>query len=235
MWLVGNNVLNVYVSTHSIRAVRGDKIAFHTVNNPWDDSITEFRSWLSDQEHKPKLRVWLSGGLCRPFLLTPPDGINKSIDLIAIASATASAATGLAGPCTAKIDKHHNDVQFIAIAMPSQVLTRLRELSALSIQPWWAPAFSRLLKNAPTARSISIQDDDSITLLAGSQTSFQVATTISPINDPNSGQAALDRVMFSHALSAIECSIRLNFASTPTEEDSLDLRIPFWQWAKVIA
>lgn len=234
MWLAGSKALDVYLSTRSLRVANGGELLVDSMAEGFESAISILCEWLESQNNKHRLRIWLSGGLCRPFLMKIPEGVKATEELITIASANATEATGLAPPCTVRISGKTSEAKIMAVATSSHVLGGLQSLRAMSIRPWWAAALSSALNESPNLNSISIQDDDSVTLLVGKDESYQLAATVSPVVDQPTAQGALTRLMFTHHISlSAGCNIHLDFAKASTANDSTAMQLPLQSWVRM--
>jgi hypothetical protein len=142
----------------------------------------------------PALRIWLSGGLARPFLVGPVAGLRRWHEAMALASAAAPEATGLTGSCRTVLEGWPGDRAALAIAVPTPLLERIdqeaRRLrqSVQSIRPWWCRMVESASAPAAAGETLAIEDSDALTILREQAGQFVLARTYSP--RPSADQVA---------------------------------------------
>lgn len=161
-----------------------------------------------------KLRIWLSGGLARPFLLNVPAKIID-VEALRIAESMASAQTGLVRSCKVWVEKPNKSGQRVAVAVHADQLQAIldrvagsnpgqgaprRKLQLLSIRPWWAEVLGEGVRHKKELQGIAVQDCDSLTVLTGKHHQaktnsklVETAQTLSPVADQATADAALMR------------------------------------------
>jgi len=164
-----------------------------------------------ERRSKSKLRVWLSGGLSRPFLLTAPPRVSET-KLRRIAAGLACEQTGLEGECRLWMEDGGRAGARLVVAVPSPVLQALSarlegpkraRTHLLSIRPWWVDVLRVALHGNDGLRALAVQDCDSLTLLAGSGRQFDAAQTLTPLFDLQTAEAALARKLVTLDLDAV--------------------------------
>jgi hypothetical protein len=142
---------------------------------------------------RARLRIWLSGGLARPFVVGPVAGLRRWHEAVALASAAAADATGLAEPCRVVLESWPGEQAALAVAAPAPTLqdieqeTQRLRLPVQSIRPWWCA----LLERSPSqlsAQALAIEDRDALTILRERAGQFVLARTYAP--KPSADQVA---------------------------------------------
>lgn len=126
MWLVGNNKpVDIYLGSRALLITRGEQCLCQLKVDRFEEALDALRIWQGGAE-RSKVRVWLSGGLCRPFVLPDVSGAKDLAELTAIARSIAATQTGLEGECEVWLD------------LPNTLLHRLWSALGLdSIKPLW--------------------------------------------------------------------------------------------------
>jgi hypothetical protein len=202
---------DVYVGSRGFAVCRGvEKLHARWVAD-LRESLQALATWLSEDEAKRKLRIWLSGGLCRPFLVSSVPGISGEEEWRRIATAMAPMQCGLEPPCRVWLSppekKGHARV---AVALEEAVLTRLLEVvqaaarkhRIASIRPWWSEVLRLALQREPAAPVLAVRDCDALTVLVGSGQQFDSAATLSPVFDAETAEAALARMLMTADVAA---------------------------------
>lgn len=206
MWSVGSRPRDVYLGTRAIAACRGDEVLLAQQIVGLESALLALRAWLQATPARGDLRLWLSGGLCRPFVFQPTPELKSRGERLVVAAAMAPDRTGLAGPCAVWLDRAKPIDPCIAVAL--NVSDRDAILGAvvqanpgrnriLSIRPWWGDALRAVLREEPGMSNLAIHDCDSITALSGPGERFDTAITLAPVFDRQSADAALARMRLS--------------------------------------
>lgn len=205
MWWAGSRAVDLYLGTRAIAACRGDASLFaHFVGGP-DQARTVLDASLRELPRRTSLRVWLSGGLCRPFLLQPVAGIRGAAEWQRVAEALGPTQTGLSQACDLWVETRPRSDGRIAAAVPRDVLLGLqqsveqadRRLRISSIAPWWAEVLRAALKREPQVSAVAVHDCDSLVLLSGQGDAFDSATALTPVLNADTAGAALARQLLS--------------------------------------
>lgn len=209
MWWVGSRTFDVYLGTRAVVVCSKGLRVFEQAVDGFDSAIMTLARWNSEQGTRLRLKLWLSGGLCRPFLIPAVTGIRGEGELISIAKMLATQGTGLAGPCKVWVDRGKPGKHLVGVALDESTLIRILGLFSkagapkgriVSIRPLWSEALRIVARRRPIATAIALQDCDSITLVAGSAAGFDVATTTTPVFDQDSAKAAVTRILLSEGL-----------------------------------
>jgi hypothetical protein len=156
---------------------------------------------------RPKLRIWLSGGFARPFLIGPVAGLRRWSETVALASAAASDATGLTEPCRVVLEDWPGEQAALATAVPLAILdhigqhTRQAGLAIQSMRPWWCRRLDQL---SPTGAddAIAIEDGDALTMLRGQAGGFVLARTYAPRPPADQLEPIVARTALSEGINA---------------------------------
>jgi len=178
-----------------------------------------------------RLRLWLSGGLCRPFIVPSVQGVKDDAEVRAVASAMAPQLTGLVGPCTVFVESRTAKAPVMAIAVQEDRIQKIHDLMAsstrkpklLSIRPWWAEVLRHSLLREPTLAALGVQDCDSMTVLVGREADgFDSATTYSPVIDQGTAQSVLMRALLSSDVADNSELVGRLVVDRPREDDGLE-------------
>ena len=217
MWWAGNSGADVYIGTRAAGVARGEDVVVLARVDGLAAALELVAAKLESQSRRLRLRVWLSGGLCQPFMLPPLDGISAEGERQKIALALASRQTTLGDDCQVWIDASSCSAASLAVAIGrSTTETLLSGLSrngrVISVRPWWAEVLrAGLALRGPSLTTIGIQDCDSLTVLAGAGSKFENAGVITPMSDDTASRAAWTRaLMAGDALMAGACYARMD-------------------------
>jgi hypothetical protein len=202
VWWVGT-LLDVYLGTRGVAICRDTTREWSAVCNDVDDGIRKLRARLEESGGRLRIRLWLSGGLCRPFLVPVIGGVRNVAEALRIAEAMAENATGLQGPCKVWVEAGQPSASRVAVALSATVLSAGLGLSTghrcrvVSVRPWWSEVLRSAMRRNPRPTAISVQDCDSVTIFIGESGSFDVASTVAPVHDAESAQTAFVRAAVS--------------------------------------
>lgn len=208
MWSVGSRVSDVYLGTRALAVCEEGASVLALDVCGFAAGLEALAQWLNSAPHRQRLRLrlWLSGGLCRPFIMPAVQGVANAAEAKAVATTLAPQHTGLTGPCTVFVERSAATEPVLAIATQDDRLRQMRNLLAsherkprvLSIRPWWAEVLRHSLRREPALSALGVQDCDSMTILIGNLTGgFETVATYSPVTDEATAQSALTRALLS--------------------------------------
>jgi len=119
----------------------------------------------------PKVKIWLSGQLARPFLFGPVQGLKSDAEAREIARAKVRDSTSLEKALDVRIDGDPRREPAVATVVSNETVKRVQRLVAgvglrsVSIRPWWAAA-TVLPTASADATLLAVHDGESLTLLA---------------------------------------------------------------------
>ena len=180
-----------------------------------------------------RLRIWWSGGLCRPFLLEPPDNLASEEELLQLAAALAPKRSALNAPCRVWMDTAVEGKRLVVAVAESTWLacTEMTERAGWQIAtagPWWADALRIGLVGGPID-AISVRDCDSVTVLGGADDRFERATTYSPIVGDQDATSVMHRISAAPGTvgpALVQFDLRL---AAPASMQPIDA-MPFGAW-----
>lgn len=202
MWWAGSKPFDVYLGTRAVAACGGKEVLLFEETLSLEAGLGALSAWCASAPTRSAVRVWLSGGLCRPFLVPPVAGVKSHDERWRVAASMAAERTGLIGELDVWLDEARHDIATLAVALDQSFLPHLqsalvanskRRLRLASLRPWWAD----VLRAHAGAQAVAVKDCDSLTLLMGADQGFELATTVSPVLDEESGRAALSRLLLS--------------------------------------
>lgn len=218
MWSVGSDKIDVYLGATAVGMAHGGRLIGWTMDGDlwsavagWSELVrpTGWRRWS-----RPRVRVWLSGGLAPPFLVTPPEGLTSWFELERIARAqaarTGSAATSFPMPMVlgetdaapSKVPVVHVESwpgpgAALCVACNALLIDLVygvlgARFSVHSIRPWWALALAAARGFATS--SFVARDADSLVFLACDDTGgWRAAERIATTNGEAEARGALLR------------------------------------------
>jgi len=196
--------------------------------NDTDAALAALSPPLAKLGGRSKLRIWLSGGLCRPFIVPAVPGIRGTVEWQRTAAALAPQRTGLAGPCRVWVDAVKGDAPRVAVVMQESWFEQLmafveanrtRGHSLASIRPWWADVLRAAHARDPQLRAMATQDCDSLTVLVSAppnEGGFSLASTLTPVTDRDAAESALARLLLSADVDAAQ-SLTARLIQQPQE------------------
>jgi hypothetical protein len=234
VWWAGSKVHDLYLGTRRLAVCQGMQNLLMQGTADLDASFSTLAGWLADTRTALRLRVWLSGGLCRPFLLPAVAGLSRGEELSRAAGAMASERCGLPGPCRvwrASSPRPSPEAGEVAVAVQEALLQRLEEAvyqagrkhRIMSLRPWWSDLLRQALQRDPALPMLAVRDCDALTLLAGTGNHFDMATTFSPVIDDDAAQAALARATLTASVAAeavLRATLRLQPPGSATQAAS---------------
>ncbi|MDY0743346.1 hypothetical protein SNE35_02455 [Paucibacter sp. R3-3] len=144
---------------------RGEIVLCEGVPN-WETGLEQLLDALESYPRE-RIRLWLSGGLCRPFLVACVDGVESSQEWELVAQTLAAEATGLSEPCDVWLEKVAGG-QRLAVALEQSVKQQILKsfggrLRALG--PWWNEVQRTAMKKDRNLTTLVVLDCDAVTIL----------------------------------------------------------------------
>jgi hypothetical protein len=173
---------------------------------------TKGRGWA-----QPRVRVWLSGALARPFVLTPVAGLKGKVEARAMALAMAQEATGLEPGCDVCLDSVPKSAPALSVVTPSELrleiagIAKALRVNIESLRPWWAGALGEALASDARLELFAAQDTEAVTVLVAKENVWLSANTYTP--NPNGVQleALVTRRLFADGVETkAACRVRLD-------------------------
>jgi hypothetical protein len=190
----------------------------------WTQEIAAARG---SRWRRVRVDLWLSGGLARPFLCGPLEGLAAWREAEAAAAGMAPDATGLAGPCAVVLEGWPGDAtlatavgQPLADAIAMQGGRRGR-IAWRSVRPRWAAALDEALRERPGLRLFALAEHDALTMVGGPPPAegtapFDQATTYAPAPGERDVEALWQRTLLGRDLSPEDARlVRLDTAAHP--------------------
>ncbi len=160
---------------------------------------------------KPRVVLWLSGGLARPCLCGPVAGLSGWQDAEAFAASAAPEATGLEGPCQVRLEDWPGEVPVLCTAIDAalgdaiQALAKSHRIVWHSVRPRWAALLDEALLRTPSTRLVCLAEEDALTLVGGPASNwppapaagFELASTYAPAPDADQATALWHRMLLS--------------------------------------
>lgn len=218
MWWAGGSGLDLYLGTRHVVLCRGVEVVLSEPAYGLPAALGRAADALRGVTGRAAVRVWLSGDLCRPYLLPTSVATARADERLTVAAALASTRAGLTVECEVQIDFDRKGQSALAVAMPKSVLEaifsamsgKLRRVQ--SIRPWWAAVLEMSLQRSDVPVAVGVRDSDALTVLAGTQGVFTMAVTHSQVDDEGARLAWSRSVMGdavpegSHLLVGLRCN-----------------------------
>lgn len=195
---------DLYLATNCVFACHGHEVLLHEAVEDVTQGLESAKAWLQlPTQARGGVRLWLSGALCRPFVLAPVEGLKHGREAMEVARSQVAAATGLAeGPWEVWVDRFQPGAPIVGAAMAQPLHGALLHLANevpgrrtwRSIRPWWAEV---LRNRAASGSALSIQDTDSVTWLAGRGDTMEAAATYWSVTTSEQGESARARASMS--------------------------------------
>jgi hypothetical protein len=205
VWSAGAKAHDLYLGTRAFAVChRRERVLARPVVG-FEAALAAMREWLDETPTRLTLRIWLSGGLSRSFVVQPVPGVQTEEELRRVAVTLASRLTGQLGACKVWMDHGKLEQPRVAVAVQRSDLDKLEEVVKVfgrrhritSIRPWWSEVLRTALRRQPHAAAVATQDCDSLTVLVGQGETFEVATTLTPVIDCETADSALARLLLS--------------------------------------
>lgn len=245
MWSAGSSLAHVYVG-HSIAGV-SRTVAGADADRAWMPCASALQGWQLAAEmlssgnglRRPRIRLWLSGGLARPFLFGPVEGLTRWAEAVEVAANLAPDSTGMAGPCLVWLDAWQAGHACVAVAMQQQLrdgiesVAKRHRLRLAGLRPWWAAVLDSAVESSEQAcRLLAVDEPDSLTILSGSEAALDSASSHVPAPAPEFLRSALTRRTLAEGIGADQ--VRVARLLRPDESASIgpesDPKAPFLAW-----
>lgn len=198
MWWVGAR-LEAYIGTRRVAICAGDRALLDERVGELPQAVDRIAAWLRAQPRPPRVRIWISGSLCRPFLLPGLLALDSPDERDLVTQALAARALG-GTPVRvwlAAARRQHSGClgatagEGTLAAIEAAVLPLCRGRPVIG--PWWAEG-SRLLANpgAVKGAAVIVRDCDSLTLLAATERGYHAVRCV-PSADDDVVEASLQR------------------------------------------
>lgn len=155
---------------------------------------------------RPAVRVWLSGALARPFLMSAVTGLKSWAEARAVAAKRFTQEGGQGGESSIWLEELplHGDVLGVAVA--KSTLDALQQsvagasMRATSVRPWWAFALDGVRDRLAEVEVVAIADTDSLVILASEAEQWREVVVHEPRPSGPQAEAAIRRqVVSAHA------------------------------------
>jgi hypothetical protein len=202
VWWVGGKPVDLYVGSRRVLVPDDTGQARVIETGSFDESLQVLERDLRMPSQRGRVQVWLSGGLCRPFVVPAVPGAKALAERLKIAQALATVDTGLIEPQVWLEDRASRDgcvascVERLVLQRITTVIkVKVRQARILRIAPWWAEVLRFVRRERRATRALVVHDCDAATVLASTQGEFAVATALSPIVDVQAADDAAARLL----------------------------------------
>lgn len=208
MWSAGSSVIDAYFGLReSGIARRGELLSWqqHASVEAGLASLFQRAAEVSTGRwgRKAPVRIWLSGGLARPFICGPVQGLKRWTEVVALAEAAAADLTGLAEPCTVHVESWPSPHPALAVAIGLSMRNAIESAARdhghriSSMRPWWTLALNQVLSTGGETRMVAVSDGDAMTLVGGDDAHFTKASSYLPVPSAEQANALLLRIALS--------------------------------------
>ena len=223
----GSEHWDIYLDTKAGGVARGGRsLAWRDHSSP-EGGLSALLEQISADRFrwtKPKVRLWLSATLARPFLFDAPQGLKNSTELHTLAQARAGEATGLAARCEVWLTTRLPGQAQLGVALATETRDALlaaahyAKVRVLSVRPWWARALDEALLRQPDLALIVVADTEAVTVLAAKVDVWVAADSYSPKPPPLMLESLVTRRLFASGVAETQvCRVSLE---TPELYDS---------------
>lgn len=234
MWWAGSRVWDIYLGGQCGAVAHGTAPVVWRQHSSPEAGLSDLlaspglpaRTWP-----RPRLRLWLSGALARPFVFEAPEGLRNAAEMLALAQARAEQASGLMQPCEVRLSEPSVGRLRLAVALNRGVYQALlaaaskAKVQLVSVAPWWACAQQAALREQPELQALTVIDTDAVTLLAAEQDHWTAAQCFVPALPGGQLHALVARfVLSSSASKSHSVVLRLDAASADSASSA-------WPWA----
>jgi hypothetical protein len=182
VWWAGDR-LDAFLGMRRVVLARGEAIVGDAGTVGFEEGLECLVRWLDSGRRRPLMRLWLSGQLCRPFMLRDAGALRSAAELDAASEALARQAFD-DQPVRWWLQEPHRARPCLGAAVASSTVHTCESVlqpklrARLRVSPWWAEA-SRL--PLESCCGWVVQDCDSLTLLAVDGDRIVDVRTASPI------------------------------------------------------
>lgn len=247
MWWAGKRAVDVYLGEREIAIGLA-----HDDSQGATDSLLELRETQGLEEalrqlvdscrtlpRRVDVRVWLSAGLCQPFLMETVGDLRSDDEQRLAAMVLARQKTNIADPVEIWLEPPrtkgmHRVVVAARSGWVEGALAACRHAGrhVHSIRPWWASVLNASSGPGTAWSALGVMDTDALVVLAGSAHDFDVMETLGAATGPEQARANLARTLFEfEGAPAATRLLRLDW-STRAEAA---LPCPFGEWVRCVA
>ena len=195
----GGEPTDLYLGDRQVAVCVGPRLIARADIDDWSQGAAQAPALLKRHRPAHAVRVWLGGGLCRPFLLPEAAATLRRGEREQLRHVLARRTLACPGvPCTVWSEAPPPGLRPVAVGVQTVVLTRLHQAVSAAgarvghVGPWWAEALNRLLAADGTALvALAVHDGDAVTVLRGRGPSFDEVRTIAPVEDRAAALATL--------------------------------------------
>lgn len=225
MWWVGSRTLDIYVGLYAVGIGRGPQTLKWAAVDGLEAALSVASELVCAQGRRHRLRLWLGGSLCQPFMLPAVAGVRPGSERARLAAALAAQETTLGERCRVWIDGQSSGSGSLAVAVGETLPEALgRTLASagrvVSIRPWWGDVLrAALASEGAGVVALGVQDCGALTLLAGGRAGFERASVVTPVRSIETSRAAWSRAQVSFAvdpLLARHARLAIEGTSEPT-------------------
>jgi hypothetical protein len=184
VWWAGDR-LQAYLGHGRVALVRAEEVVLDVGVQSVDEAVSSLVDAVAKSNTRPRLTVWLSGGLCRPFLLRSSRGLRGASEIDAAASALAAALMTPGSPPRIWLDAPRGpDKACLGAAAEESLVADLEDRllplvrGRMRVAPFWLDA---LRGAGSAAASVSVEDSDSLVALQEQSGAVSMVRSVAPI------------------------------------------------------
>ncbi|MDH0867072.1 hypothetical protein [Mitsuaria sp. GD03876] len=201
-----------YAGEGAVRLAQGGVLMASARVDGREAALAALAAGWKDVPAGTRLRVAVSGAVCRPYLLPEVEGVTGEADWAAIAASLVEESTGLPSDSPVWLDAGQASPR-LAVAIDAAWLRGLESLAGRrleSVRPWWAMAIdaaraasaSATASPSPAAgaaggrHGLAVADSEALVLLLAEGDTYRVAQTYTLDGEP--ADAVLNRALVTH-------------------------------------
>jgi len=186
VWWVGSKPVDVFLGESVLGlAASGERPHWESTDSAreaWRRTSGFLAATPTRRRRSRPIRVWLSGHLARPFLVSPIRGLKRRGEAIQVAQSIAESATGLSGPLRVWLDVWQDGQPCLGIAVEQSLVDLIEAQDEAvayrleSIAPWWAGAINVCRLTTHQSAWCAVDDGEAVTLIGEVKGSLSHAT-----------------------------------------------------------
>lgn len=210
MWWAGRPVADIYLGERLVALCTSSGTADgaslpslkHRETEGIADALRQMTELLETLPRHTEVQLWLSGGLCRPFLMGPVADLRNDIEQRRAATVLARQWVNFEGPVKLWLEPSSSKrTHRVAVASSTEwVDGALASCAAVRrrvrcLRPWWASVLNGSIDPSSAWSAISAIDSDAMIVFAGDHDGFDVVETLHPMIETASARAHLARTL----------------------------------------
>ncbi|KQV95046.1 hypothetical protein ASC91_25810 [Pelomonas sp. Root1237] len=184
-----------------MRLAQGETLVYAATATDPEDAIRGLADAITLLPRGTRLQVFVSGAICRPFLIPAVEGARDAMDWAAIAATLVEGATGLPSDSLVWMDDGQSSPRFAVAMHPTWQGHMQRACGSMveNLKPWWVLAVDQVRSSGDSRHGLAVFDSDALVLLVAEGGTYLEAQAYPLLDeDPD---ALLRRALITHDLS----------------------------------